>query len=452
MDPSDVWLLVVLVILLYLSSFFSSAETSLTTANKHRLRSLAEGGDRNAVLVLEMLEDQSRMLTTILIGNNIVNLSASSLVTLLTHKIGGSLAVGLGTGILTLVVLIFGEISPKTIATLRAEKMALQYAPIIHWLMILMTPLIFIVNALSNLCLRVLRVNPDEKGEVITEEELRTIVEVSHEEGVLEIEEKEMINNVFDLGDSQARDVMVPRVDVLFVRIDTPYEELLKLFRKEHYTRMPVYEDTPDNVIGILNMKDLVLYDQRTPFSIQHFMREAFYTHEYKNTNELFHEMRKDSTTMAIVLDEYGTTVGVITIEDILEEIVGDIRDEYDASELEAVQKLDENVYLVEGSYKIEDLNDDIGTDLTSEEYDSIGGYFIGLLDHFPDTGEQITSPDGYHFIAAKVKGNRIEKIRLILPSKKKEEGEGEEASSEERSGSRVARLIAEQRESAKEK
>lgn len=426
MDPSDVWLLIVLVILLYLSSFFSSAETALTTANRHRLRSLAENGNRNADLVLRMLEDQSRMLTTILIGNNIVNLSASSLVTLLAHKIGGSAAVGLGTGILTLVVLIFGEISPKTIATIRSEKMALQYAPIVHWLMILMTPIIFIVNSLSNLCLRILRVNPAEKGEVITEEELRTIVEVSHEEGVLETEEKKMINNVFDLGDSQARDVMVPRVDVLFVQIDTPYKELLQLFRKEHYTRMPVYEDTTDNVIGILNMKDLVLYDQSTPFSIKHFMREAFYTHEYKNTNELFHEMRKASTTMAIVLDEYGTTVGIITIEDILEEIVGDIRDEFDASELEAVQKLDENIYLVEGSYRIDDLNEDLGINLTSEEYDSIGGYFIGLLDHIPDTGEQITSPDGYHFIAAKVKGNRIEKIRLILPPKPEEEPEEE--------------------------
>ena len=262
MDPSDVWLLIVLLMLIYLSSFFSASETALTTVNRHRLRSLAENGNRKAALVLEMLEEQGKMLTTILIGNNIVNLSASALATVLANKIGGNLAVGIGTGLLTLVILIFGEISPKTIATIRAERLALKNVSVIHFLMTALTPLIFIVNLFSRAYLFLMRVNPNEKGELMTEDELRTIVEVSHEEGVIESDEKEMITNVFDLSDSQAKDVMIPRVDVVFADIETSYEDLLDIFREERFTRIPIYEESPDNVVGILNMKDLVLYKQ----------------------------------------------------------------------------------------------------------------------------------------------------------------------------------------------
>ncbi|MEF2640676.1 MAG: hemolysin family protein, partial [Lachnospiraceae bacterium] len=374
MDPSDVWLLIVLLMLIYLSSFFSASETALTTVNRHRLRSLAENGNRKAALVLEMLEEQGKMLTTILIGNNIVNLSASALATVLANKIGGNLAVGIGTGLLTLVILIFGEISPKTIATIRAERLALKNVSVIHFLMTALTPLIFIVNLFSRAYLFLMRVNPNEKGELMTEDELRTIVEVSHEEGVIESDEKEMITNVFDLSDSQAKDVMIPRVDVVFADIETSYEDLLDIFREERFTRIPIYEESPDNVVGILNMKDLVLYKQGTPFAIRDYMREAYYTHEFKNTHELFHEMRQATIPMSIVLDEYGTTVGIITMEDILEEIVGDIRDEFDESELNDIQKVRDREYLVAGSYRLDDLNDEIGSDLQSEDYDSIGG------------------------------------------------------------------------------
>ena len=419
MDPSDVWLLIVLLMLIYLSSFFSASETALTTVNRHRLRALAENGNRKAALVLEMLEEQGKMLTTILIGNNIVNLSASALATVLANKIGGSLAVGIGTGLLTLVILIFGEISPKTIATIRAERLALKNVSVIRFLMIALTPLIFIVNLFSRAYLFLMRVNPNEKGELMTEDELRTIVEVSHEEGVSESDEKEMITNVFDLSDSQAKDVMIPRVDVVFADIETSYEDLLDIFREERFTRIPIYEESPDNVVGILNMKDLVLYKQGTPFAIRDYMREAYYTHEFKNTHELFHEMRQATIPMSIVLDEYGTTVGIITMEDILEEIVGDIRDEFDESELNDIQKVRDREYLVAGSYRLDDLNDEIGSDLQSEDYDSIGGYLVGLLDHFPEQGESVTSEDGYHFKAEKVDRNRIELVRVILPEPK---------------------------------
>ena len=416
MDPSDVWLLVILLILIYLSSFFSASETALTTVNRHRLRSLAENGNKNAQLVQKVLEDQGKMLTAILIGNNIVNLSASSLATVFAAKVGGNVAVGIGTGILTLVILIFGEISPKTKATLRAEQLSLRNIKAIYAIIQLLTPLSFLIGLLSRGYLHILHVDPNEKVDIMTEDELRTIVEVSHEDGVIESDEKEMITNVFDLGDSQAKDVMIPKVDVIFANIDTTYDELLEIFREERFTRIPIYEDSADNVIGILNIKDIVLHKPGTPFAIRDYMREAHYTHEFKNTYELFHEMRQATIPMSIVLDEYGATVGIITMEDILEEIVGDIRDEYDEGELDELKAISEREYLVEGSYKLDDLNDELETSLISEDYDSIGGYLIGLLDHFPEQGEEILTEDGYHLIAEEVDRNRIEKIRLILP------------------------------------
>ncbi|MBR2765126.1 MAG: DUF21 domain-containing protein, partial [Blautia sp.] len=219
MDLSDSILVVVLLGLLYLSSFFSSSETALTMVNKHRLRSAADDGDTRAALVLTILEDQPRMLTAILIGNNIVNLTASALTTLLTSQLGGRLGVAVGTGILTFIILLFGEITPKTMASLHSERLALRYAPVIQLLIVILTPIIWLVNKLSRVILRLRHIDPDARDEGMTEDELRTIVEVSHEEGVIESDEKQMINNVFDLGDSQAKDVMVPRVDVVFVDV-----------------------------------------------------------------------------------------------------------------------------------------------------------------------------------------------------------------------------------------
>lgn len=424
------YLLLIIVVLLYLSAFFSSAETAMTAVNRHRLRTLADDGNARAKLVLKILEHQNKMLTAILIGNNIVNLSASALTTVLTSRFGGH-AVAIGTGVLTFIVLLFGEITPKTMATLRSEKLALRYAKPVSWCMTVLTPLIFVIGKLSRVLMRIRRIDPDKRDDSMTEDELRTIVEVSHEEGVIESDEKEMINNVVDLGDSQVCDVMVPRVDVVFVDVDASYEELMDVFREERFTRLPVYEDSPDHVIGIMNMKDLILYDHSSEFSIRKFMREPYYTHEFKNTNELFREMRHDRITMSIVLDEYGDTVGIITVEDIVEEIVGDIRDEYDEQELMELQKISDREYLVEGSYKLDDLNDRIGTHLESEDYDSIGGYMIGLLDHFPDPGESCTGQGNVRLVAEKVESNHIEYVRIYLPDPDEAEDEDPEGAIE---------------------
>ena len=415
MDSSDVTQLIILFVLLLLSAFFSSAETALTTVNRIRIRTLAEEGSKRADTVLAITDDSGKMLSAILIGNNIVNLSAASLTTSLAYSFGGSMA-AIASGILTVLILLFGEITPKTMATIHAEKMALIYAPVISIFMKIMTPAIFIINGLSIGVLFLLRVDPNAKNNIMTENELRTIVDVSHEDGVIESDERQMINNVFDLGDARAKDVMVPRVHVTFADIDSTYEELIDIFREDKYTRLPVFKDTTDNVVGTINMKDLLLYDNTNGFHIKDILREAYFTYEYKSISELLVEMRQASFNIAIVLDEYGETAGLITLEDILEEIVGEIHDEYDENEEDFIQEIDEREYIVEGSTNLDDLNDRLELDLRSEEYDSLGGFIIERLDRLPEEGDRIDTEDGIHMIVERLDKNRIELVHLYLP------------------------------------
>lgn len=414
MDSSDAIQLVILFVLLGLSAFFSSAETSLTTVNKMRIRALIEEGNKRAVKVSKILDNPGKMLSAVLIGNNIVNISASSLATVLATKLFGSSGAGIATGILTLLILIFGEITPKSLATLYAEKISLAYAGIILFIMNIFTPLIFLINKLSHGLLLLLHINPAKKVAAMTESELRTIVDVSHEEGVLESEEHSIIQNLFDFGDAQAKDVMIPRIDMILADVDTTYEELLSIFEKTRYTRFPIYENTTDNVIGIINMKDILLYNPEDKFSIRDFLRDAYYTYEHKKLSELMLEMRKTSVNIAIVLDEYGATSGLITLEDLLEEIVGEIRDEYDADEEASNIRLNDNEYLVEGHMRLDDLNEMLGTDFESSDYDSVGGFIIGQLDKLPKEGDSITI-DNVRLVVETLDINRIEKVHIYL-------------------------------------
>ena len=417
MDLSDdtvVIRLVLVVVCLVLSAFFSSSETALTTVNLIRIRNLADNGDKAAAWVLKVRRDQSKMLGAILIGNNVVNLSASSMLTVLVTDVFGSQAVGAATGVLTLLVLLFGEITPKTIATLEAEKNALRFARVIYILMTILTPVIFVVNLLSGGVLRLLGVDPNKPTDSITEDELRTIVEVGHEKGVIESEEKEMINNVFDLGDSVARDIMVPRIDMSFVDVEASYEELMEIFRRDHYTRLPVYEDNTDNVIGIINMKDLILLEDRAAFSIRDYLRQPLFTFESKKLSELMIEMRKTSNNIVIVLDEYGATAGLITLEDILEEIVGDIRDEFDGDEEDELKELSEGEYLADGSMNLDDINDQLDLELESEDFDSLGGFMIDRLEHLPAEGEEVETEE-VRLVVEKVNKNRIDKVHIYV-------------------------------------
>lgn len=418
MDSSHIVQLIVIGILVFLSAFFSSSETALVTVNKIRMKNLAENGDKRAARVLKVTSDSGKMLSAILIGNNIVNIGASSLATMLAVDIWGDIGSGIATGALTLIVLIFGEVTPKTMATIKADSFALAIAGIIDVLMFVLTPVIFIINNLASGVLWLLRVNPNEAEKAMTEDEIRTIVDESQESGAIEDEEREMIHNVFDFGDSLAKEIMIPRIDMTFVDADATFEELIELYRENKYTRYPVYEESTDYVIGIINMKDVILLKNEEDFSIRKIIREPYLTYEHKNTADLFIEMRKASIPLAIVLDEYGVTAGMITLEDLLEEIVGEIRDEYDSDEEDAIEQLSEYEYLILGSTNLDDVNDALDLDFESDDYDTIGGYCLQLLDHLPEENETIFTEDDVVIKIKEVDKNRIEKIYIRIPEK----------------------------------
>lgn len=414
MDSTSGLQLAIILVLLGFSAFFSSAETALTSANKIKIKNLADDGNSDAKLVLRILDNQQKMLSTVLIGNNIVNLSAASLATVFCTRLFGNAYVGVGTGILTLLVILFGEITPKTAATMHADKFSLTYAKFIWFLMTLFTPVVWIVGLLSGAVMALLRIDPKKDKEVFTEEELRTIVDMSHEEGVIETDEKQMITNVFDFGEQTAKDIMVPRVDMTVVNVEDSYDEALNTFKSELYSRLPVYEDDTDNIIGILNLKDMLKLDSPADFSIRKLMREPLYTHEYKKVSKLIAEMRKSTANVIIVLNEYGSTVGMITLEDMLEELVGEIRDEYDDDEDEDFVALSGNTWLIDGAMKLNDINERIGTELQSEDFDSLGGYVTGLLNHMPETGEEIRE-GRLVFVIDKADRTRVERVKLMV-------------------------------------
>lgn len=428
MDTDGVIQLVTILILICFSAFFSSAETALTTVNRVRMKGLADEGDKRAKTVLDVLDRYGKMLSAILIGNNIVNIAASSLATTLAIQI--HLSVGIATGILTVVILLMGEIIPKNLAMVHSEKLALFYAGFISGLMKIMTPVIFLVDKLAGALMALLHIDTSKRT-VMTENELRTYVEVSHEDGVIESEEREIIYNVFDFSDAVAKDVMIPRIDMASISEDATYDEVMELFRECMYTRIPVYREDKDNVIGLINIKDFILVTDRENFSIAGIMRQAHYTYEFKKTADLLLEMRENRINVSFVLNEYGATVGMITLEDLLEEIVGEIRDEYDEDEEELIQEVDERTYLVEGSMKLADINDELGTELSSEDYDSIGGLMIENLDRLPEDGESITTEQGIVLKVSGINQNRIVKVLMTLPEEAEEEEDKTEESEE---------------------
>ena len=426
MDSGDAIQLIVLLLLILLSAFFSSAETAMTTVNKIRIMSFADDGNKKAKTLLKIIENPGKLLSTILIGNNIVNLSASSLATTWTTRVLGNAFIGFITGVLTLLILLFGEITPKTLATLQAEKISLAYAPIIYPLTRLLTPVIFLVNLLSRGVLFLLHVDPDAKPNAMTEQELRTIVDVSHEDGVIESEEKEMITNVVDFGDSVASEVMVPRIDIEFMDVESSYEDVLAVFRRDKYSRVPVYEGNKDHVIGVLNLKDVFCYsDLPSNFSIRKILRRPYFTYEFKRISDLMVDMQKNSISMAMVLDEYGAVAGLITLEDLLEEIVGEIRDEYDEEEKDDIRKVNEHEYTVDGTTKLEDIDKLLDLHLESEDYDSIAGHMIHELGHIPTEGEYIDI-NGIRFTVMKMDKHRVADIDIRLPEAETEQSPSE--------------------------
>lgn len=415
LDPSS-WQILLLMILVILSAFFSSAETAFTAVNKLKLRHMAEEGDLRAKKTLKLIDNPSKLISTLLIGNNIVNIFASSLATLIALDKFGINATGIATSILTVVVIIFGEITPKSFATQYAEQVSMLYSKPVGILMTLLTPFVIIFYSIASFLIRLFGGDINQAHPLVTEEELKTMVDVGSEEGVFEEDEKEMLHNIFDFGDLQVKDIMVQRVDITAIDVDSTFDEVLEVVAKEQFSRFPVYQEDIDDIIGILNVKDLLfLRDQeRVDFDLKAYIREPYFAYEFKRITDLFKELKKNRTHISVILDEYGGTVGIVTIEDLLEEIVGEIDDEYDDDKESDIITLRKNEYLVSGSYRLDELNDILDTNIESEEFDSIGGYLIGILGTFPANGE-IIETDGMKFIVDEVDKNRIKKIKLVL-------------------------------------
>ena len=404
-----------LVVLLLGSGFFSASETSLMSLSKIRIRYMEDEGVKGAKLVGSLIEKSSDLLSSILVGNNIVNIAATSVSTSLFINIFGDGGVAIATAVMTVLVLVFGEITPKTIAANSPEKVAVVVSKPISIIMKITKPIVWVFNLLTGIIFKIMGIDNDGVKPFITEEELKAMVNVSHEEGVLEMEEREIINNVFQFGDMQAKEAMIQRLDMVAIDIEDSYDEIIELFKSEKLSRLPVYQESIDDIVGILNIKYIIfLSDEEIEnFDIKDYVREAFFTYEFKKITQLLEEMKKEKTQMAIVVDEYGGTAGLLTIEDLVEVIVGDIDDEYDEEEEEIV-KINDNEYLVEGSTKISDVNEQLGINLESEEFDSIGGFIIGYLKRIPEENEIIEVED-VKFKVESIDKNRINKIRIFV-------------------------------------
>lgn len=444
MDIETIIKIIVLILLIFLSAFFSSAETAFTSVNKIRIHSLAEEGNKAAARVDRVLDKKSKMLSAILIGNNVVNITASSLATVIAisisqaagAKLSESLAVGIMTAVITIVILILGEIVPKNWALTYSEKISFAYSGVIYAMMIILTPIIFIVDAITKGIQKLLKVDADYH-ETMTETELKTYVEAGHEDGVIESEEREMILNVFEFSDAEAKDIMIPRVNMVTVKVSDTFEEVRDTFKEHMYTRLPVYEEDEegeqDHFLGVINVKDLAFCENTDNFVVRDYLRECIFTHEHKKTADLLEELRESTTSIALVMNEYGDCVGMITLEDLLEEIVGEIRDEYDEDEEELITELGERRFMVEASMSTDDVNDALGTDIQSEDYDSIGGIMIEALDRLPEDGESVELENGIKLTVRGLDQSRIEKVEIELPEPAEDtEADGESDSNTE--------------------
>ncbi len=413
----DSLLYIVLVVMVILSFVYSASETALLSVNKIKLRNMVDDGVPGAKKVEKLLEKQKEVLTTLLISNNIINISASAIATSVAVKHTDAFPniVVITTAALTGVVLLFGEVIPKNVAAKYAENIMITFSPIISFSLLVLRPFEALLNFVSKGFMKLFRIDIDKKVEIITEDELKTMVNVSHEEGILEVHESKMINNIFEFGDQEAQDIMTPRVNMVCISVEATYDEVVKIYEEERFSRLPVFEGDMDNIIGILYIKDIAFCDDKN-FNMADHIREAYIVYETKKIDELFSILKQNRMSMAVVLDEYGATAGLVTFQDIIEEIFGEVNDEDDIVEDDEIQALSEKEFLVDGILRISDLNDEIGTDITSEDYETIGGYVIGLVGELPNVQDEIISEEfNIKFNIEAIDKNRIEKLKLTI-------------------------------------
>jgi len=402
-----------LIFLLVLSAFFSATETAIFSANKVKIRHMAEEGSKRAILTRRLLDQPSRLISTILVGNNAVNIGATALATTLAISVFGDKGTGIATAVMTILVLVFGEITPKTLAARRPEDFSLGASRYINVLGVIIYPVIRILNMFTNVLVKIFGGKQPENP-LVTEEEIRMLVNVGQEEGLIDPAEREMIDSIFEFDDTLVREIMVPRIDVIAVNVNENLSNVINIIIEAGHSRIPVYEQTVDNIIGVIYAKDL-LHPLLGPAGkipdVQKLMRPAYYVPESKKVRDLFAELRKEKVHMAIVLDEYGGTAGIVTIEDVIEEIVGEIQDEFDREE-KSVEVLSDGSLLVDARTPIYDINEMFELDLPDDEFDTISGLVFHSLGKLPFEGQELDIGQ-MHVVVEKVEGRRMVKLRL---------------------------------------
>lgn len=396
----------VIIFLVFCSALFSSSETALISSKKYKIRKLVEDGVKNAEKLEFLSENIDETISTILIGNNVVNIASTSVSTALFLELLGSKGVLFSTVLMTVVVLLFGEIVPKTLANKNPESFALKIAPVIWILSKILKPLVKVISRVINVF------DKNDNEDKMTEDDLISILNVSHEDGVLENEEKDMIENVVEFTDTQAKEIMTPRTQIFALPVDIEISDLVDKIKETSFSRIPIYQDTIDDIIGVLYVRDLVGIDLEN-VNLRQILREPIFHYESKSNLQLLADLKKTKTTISIILDEYGGTAGILTIEDIVEEIVGDIDDEYDEENL-SIKKITENTYLVDGDVYLDEINDKLNTNIDSDDYETIGGFVVGLADKFPINGEKF-SYQNLEFYIQSAEPTRIKKLRLKI-------------------------------------
>ena len=412
-DTEALLQLIILIISLILCAMASAAETALTSVSRIKLKNLVEEGDKKALEIENLIAKPNVFLSTILVVNSVAVIVASSMTTVLALRFFPNFGELIGTILISLVVLIFCEITPKTTAVqnpVRWARILVNPVKLAAWLL---HPLIVTLSAITNSLIRLTGGQIKHRGPFVTEEELRLLVNVGEEEGVLEEEETDMIHSIFEFADTTVREVMVPRIDMITLESDASVDEAVDLALQGGFSRIPVYEETIDNIIGVLFTKDMLkqLREGHNSLPIRELVRPAYFVPESKKLDDLLREIRQKRTHMAIVVDEYGSVAGLVTIEDLVEEIVGDIQDEYDREE-NLYEKVTQFEYIFNAKINIDDFNELMDTDLENEDYDTLGGFLLGQLDKIPVAGDTISFKN-FTFTILTTRGLRITKVKV---------------------------------------
>src|ERR1700676_161391 len=410
-----------LLILIVASAFFSGSEAALISLSRLHARAMVERGVRGADAVVELLEDRNRLLTSILVGNTVILLAADSLATALFIRAGIPHAAIWSTLVMAVLLLLFGEIIPKTVAVAGNERWAVRLAPILARIVWLLTPIdnafLFVTNAI----VRLFGVSPIARGPFVTEDDIRNLVNVGAEQNVLEEEEREMIHSIIQFGDTIVREVMTPRLEMVAIEVSSSARRALDLIIAEGYSKLPVYEETIDNVVGVVHDRELLVSLANGALSntrLRDLMRPIVVVPESKRVLELLREMQRGKFSPAVVVDEYGGTAGLVTMEDLLEEIVGEIRDEHDEGEEEPIRVISDDEAVIDAGTNIEDVNAHLGLHLPHEDFETIGGLTVGLFGRLPHDGEEVEAGDGIRLKIDRTRGRRILSVRLLRNGK----------------------------------